>query len=349
MNTNSLPVALMQSLVLSIPNLRWGDDDTTGAMTGRAFTYLVLYSSFSMMVRVLLLPTISGIDPQNQLRWSWGVHLLSVADDAQPVVQLDERTPLLPPFSNDPRPSSSTLVEINSGPPTSKRRYIPPRRRTTFFKSLPNSSTQERAQFPSVDSTSSSTLPSPTPSEASDSDTEVLPVHHPDDRPPSSFHRARRRLRRGWVAFNNFMTVPLWATLASLIVACIPPLQYTLDNHMKPIKGALTSAGNCSIPLTLVVLGAFFYDPPSETNGTSDGGGALAFSASRSADSLADQFKDLVFFKRSRMQRHSEPATAGETKTIVIAITSRMLITPLLLMPLMVASAKFDWHKVLEE
>ena len=49
------------------------------------------------------------------------------------------------------------------------------------------------------------------------------------------------------------------------------------------------------------------------------------------------------------MQRHSEPATAGETKTIVIAITSRMLITPLLLMPLMVASAKFDWHKVLEE
>jgi predicted permease len=50
MNTNSLPVALMQSLVLSIPSLRWGEHDTTGAMTGRAFTYLVLYSSLSMMV-----------------------------------------------------------------------------------------------------------------------------------------------------------------------------------------------------------------------------------------------------------------------------------------------------------
>ena len=54
MNTNSLPVALMQSLVVSIPSLRWDDDDTTGAMTGRAFTYLVLYSSLSMMVRLLI-------------------------------------------------------------------------------------------------------------------------------------------------------------------------------------------------------------------------------------------------------------------------------------------------------
>jgi predicted permease len=57
MNTNSLPVALMQSLVIAIPTLRWGDDDTTGAMTGRAFTYLVLYSSLSMMVCPFLVCT----------------------------------------------------------------------------------------------------------------------------------------------------------------------------------------------------------------------------------------------------------------------------------------------------
>jgi hypothetical protein len=57
MNTNSLPVALMQSLVLSIPGLRWGEDDTKGAMSGRAFTYLVLYSSLSMMVRLVPIHT----------------------------------------------------------------------------------------------------------------------------------------------------------------------------------------------------------------------------------------------------------------------------------------------------
>jgi hypothetical protein len=39
----------------------------------------------------------------------------------------------------------------------------------------------------------------------------------------------------------------------------------------------------------------------------------------------------------------------GETKTVVIAVLSRMIITPLLLMPLMAMSTKFDWHKVLDE
>jgi len=50
MNSNSLPVALMQSMVYSVKMLRWGDDDTTDAMLGRALTYLVLYSTFGMVV-----------------------------------------------------------------------------------------------------------------------------------------------------------------------------------------------------------------------------------------------------------------------------------------------------------
>lgn len=50
MNSNSLPVALMQSMVYSISLLKWGDDDTQDAMLGRALTYLVLYSTFGMLV-----------------------------------------------------------------------------------------------------------------------------------------------------------------------------------------------------------------------------------------------------------------------------------------------------------
>ncbi len=45
MNSNSLPIALMQSLVLTVPGLKWGDDDNKDAMLGRALTYLVLYST----------------------------------------------------------------------------------------------------------------------------------------------------------------------------------------------------------------------------------------------------------------------------------------------------------------
>lgn len=50
MNSNSLPIALMQSLVVTVPGLKWGDDDNEDAMVGRALTYLVLYSTLGMVV-----------------------------------------------------------------------------------------------------------------------------------------------------------------------------------------------------------------------------------------------------------------------------------------------------------
>ena len=53
MNSNSLPIALMQSLVVTVPGLKWGDDDNNDAMVGRALTYLVLYSTLGMVVRTL--------------------------------------------------------------------------------------------------------------------------------------------------------------------------------------------------------------------------------------------------------------------------------------------------------
>ena len=52
MNSNSLPIALMQSLVLTVPGLKWGEDDNKDAMLGRALTYLVLYSTMGMVVSV---------------------------------------------------------------------------------------------------------------------------------------------------------------------------------------------------------------------------------------------------------------------------------------------------------
>ena len=50
MNSNSLPIALMQSLVITVPGLKWGSDDSKDAMVGRALTYLVLYSTLGMVV-----------------------------------------------------------------------------------------------------------------------------------------------------------------------------------------------------------------------------------------------------------------------------------------------------------
>jgi auxin efflux carrier family protein len=50
MNSNSLPIALMQSLVVTVPGLKWGHDDTKSSMIGRALTYLVLHSTLGMVV-----------------------------------------------------------------------------------------------------------------------------------------------------------------------------------------------------------------------------------------------------------------------------------------------------------
>lgn len=50
-NSNSLPIALVQSLVSEVPGLKWGKDDTKDAMLGRALTYMVLYSTLGMIVR----------------------------------------------------------------------------------------------------------------------------------------------------------------------------------------------------------------------------------------------------------------------------------------------------------
>lgn len=53
-NSNSLPIALMQSLVVTVPHLKWGQDDTKDAMLGRALGYLVLYSTMGMVVSIIV-------------------------------------------------------------------------------------------------------------------------------------------------------------------------------------------------------------------------------------------------------------------------------------------------------
>lgn len=52
MNCNSLPVALMQSLVATVPQLSSGEDDTPSAELGRSLSYLFLFAILNMIVSV---------------------------------------------------------------------------------------------------------------------------------------------------------------------------------------------------------------------------------------------------------------------------------------------------------
>ena len=54
MNSNSLPVALLQSLAVSVPGLEWGRDDTINSIIGRAITYILLSGTTGQFVSIFL-------------------------------------------------------------------------------------------------------------------------------------------------------------------------------------------------------------------------------------------------------------------------------------------------------
>lgn len=86
-NSNSLPIALMQSLIGEKMPLKWGDDDTKDQMLGRALSYLVLFSTLGIIVR-----------------WSIGVRLLTSAE-ASNDSEID------PALTQPPHSSTSTLIQ----------------------------------------------------------------------------------------------------------------------------------------------------------------------------------------------------------------------------------------------
>jgi predicted permease len=142
---------------------------------------------------------------------------------------------------------------------------------------------------------------------------------------------------------NEFMTIPMYAAVASLIVACVPPMQHALDKHMQPVKGALLNAGSCSIPVTLIVLGAYFYRPKEDADAA-----ARPVSVSSSTTLVGNWRENL---RLSSLTKGSEDASKypGETKTVFIAVLSRMVITPLVLLPLMAVFTTFDIHELFVE
>ncbi|KAF8342735.1 membrane transport protein-domain-containing protein [Cantharellus anzutake] len=283
-NSNSLPIALMQSMVVTVKGLKWGDDDTKDAMLGRALGYLVLYSTLGMM-----------------LRWSYGVHLLSQADEEVSLPATDE-APVLdvqagggsleatePPgfgirqsdrsFSDvfHRSHSQATLAENTILPARDvpslprnqsipRRFFIGPRKGTNLsYHSFPN--TPVRSLSPAATPTRNDDA-SVQEREDDEWGNESTYLSFSTITPPSSSRlqsRARRTknaLLKTVKAVHRFMTVPLYAALASFVVALIPPLQHVMMEHVAPVKGFLVSAGACSIPITMVVLGAYFYQLP---------------------------------------------------------------------------------------
>ncbi|KAG6876192.1 hypothetical protein C0993_005036, partial [Termitomyces sp. T159_Od127] len=169
-----------------------------------------------------------------------------------------EEAPLPPDDTPPPSHPASAPLSPYAGSPYGSTDALP------LPLSLPPSSSPGAIVPPHP---SASTAVSPTTANGAPGphllDTRITPAHLRARRHRTSLpRRLQRKLQRALAALRNFMTPPLWAALLSVVVACTRPVQHLLEAHWLSVKGALGSAGNCSIPLTLVVLGAYFYTPP---------------------------------------------------------------------------------------
>jgi predicted permease len=170
----------------------------------------------------------------------------------------------------------------------------------------------------------------------SDSDSEELRMPAWSRPPPTFLHRVGRSARSIWKKVTGFLTPPLWASIISLIVALCQPLQHLLEVHLHPVQGAITQAGNCSIPITLVVLGAYFYRPPVKPVTPPSG------ARTKRKASFASSVREIFRLKGREGDSPSgtlHPTRKGEGKTIFVSILARMVVVPLLFLPLMAIGA----------
>lgn len=438
-NSNSLPVALMQSLVLTVPQLHWEEEgepeDTVDQMLGRALTYLVLFSTLGMFLRwsvgAKLLSTVEDAgerqqahqqgstdayrdDPDQQHETPRTARLIDYEDEDQasrrgaPTPQIHVRSPTEHEDDGADRPPPEPLTDGGR----------PPVRRSSNSRSGPPAWTRSFPNSPGSppDSRGESLL-----------DEEEAQQRQRDiegrARGPSTWEKSKGAIHRltlqllvqPALAVNAFMTAPLWAAVLSLVVALISPLQAFIDS-LEPVVGALQTSGACSIPLTMVVLGAYFveeksavdddlhhqngqegYSRPANSQlvrspaavaesdderrpwGTSseaatinESTGSLSWMKNpwSSAESNADtagrsddhrlSAHQLPLLNGSSSRSGSGSATPSkqqqavlsarqETKTIVVSIASRMVVTPLILIPALAWYAIATRYNVMDD
>jgi auxin efflux carrier family protein len=118
---------------------------------------------------------------------------------------------------------------------------------------------------------------------------------------------------------------------------------------MHPLQGAITQAGNCSIPITLIVLGAYFHQPPEKPETpTSTPSSTASWQRASFADSLRDIFR-LQSREHERQPSIPHRSRKGEEKAIFVVILSRMVIVPALFLPFIAIGARRTHPPVFQE
>jgi len=156
-----------------------------------------------------------------------------------------------------------------------------------------------------------------------------IPIPPTSTRLQQHFRRATHGVKTALLRVNDFMTIPLWAALSSIVVALLPPLQHLMIAHLSPVKGFLESAGGCSIPITLVVLGAYFnQEAPANTKEAN-----IADEEPRNGDATGDEADERVVLTSNGTQsingvghlRSSNPSVTTLSESVRSAFKMRGL------------------------
>ena len=288
---------------------------------------------------------------RSQLRWSYGVRLLSkaVPPDESTLPLLDEICPMsggagerenlrrdgfFGVFNTTQGDSHITVQTFNA------RTRLQP----GFTSCKADAIRRSDAALPPSDS-DVLTVPPPAHYLSSSGDDALRPAW---SLPPLTFvQRTIRTGRLTWRKVNDFMTPPLWASVLSLVVALIQPLQHLLGVQMRPIRDAITQAGDCSIPLTLVVLGAYFHHPPEKSELPSP-------ESNRRQASLVDNLRRIFSLEGCKEEGGtSSHATHArnryEGRTAFVSILARMVVAPALLLPFVVFGRLQGYPQVIRE
>ena len=101
-----------------------------------------------------------------------------------------------------------------------------------------------------------------------------------------------------------------------------------------------------AVPLTLVVLGAFFYSPPPPATEPQP---PSTLQKIKQTLGLAPREPSRPASKPAAVATPTSKTRPGENRAVFVAVTSRMIVTPLLFMPLLAALAKYDLFRAAED
>ena len=157
------------------------------------------------------------------------------------------------------------------------------------------------------------------PSSSSDPGAHLTPRWHQPSRPS---------LPARLFATLTSLSPPLVASLFALFCVLVPPVQRFLNSkEMIPLKGALDNLGACSIPLTMIVLGGWFWDGEKKSKGSGRASNAAIKSGSDGQAKTTSKGKGIE--ARHRPINDTVPALVGERHHETTALRQRHHVIPI--------------------